>query len=49
VIAEIAETTAAEVDVAVDIAHAASKKWWRMSARWSAPRSCTRSPTTCWR
>jgi betaine-aldehyde dehydrogenase len=32
VIAEIAETTAAEVDVAVDIAHAASKKWWRMSA-----------------
>jgi acyl-CoA reductase-like NAD-dependent aldehyde dehydrogenase len=31
-IAEIAETTAAEVDAAVDAGHAAQKKWWRMSA-----------------
>lgn len=32
VIAEIAETTAAEVDTAVEIGHAAHKKWWRISA-----------------
>ena len=32
VIAEIAETTAAEVDAAVEAGQAAYKKWWRMSA-----------------
>ena len=32
VIAEIAETTAAEVDAAVDVAHVVQKKWWRISA-----------------
>jgi betaine-aldehyde dehydrogenase len=32
VIAQIAETTPAEVDAAVDAGHAAQKKWWRMSA-----------------
>ncbi|UCH41494.1 MAG: aldehyde dehydrogenase [Gammaproteobacteria bacterium] len=32
VIGQIAETTAAEVDAAVDAGHAAQKKWWRMSA-----------------
>ena len=32
VIAEIAETSAAEVDAAVDAGHAASRKWWRISA-----------------
>ena len=32
VIAQIAETTAAEVDAAVEAGHAASKKWWRISA-----------------
>ena len=32
VIAGIAETTAAEVDAAVDAGHAAQKKWWRISA-----------------
>jgi len=32
VIGQIAETTAAEVDAAVDAGHAASRKWWRMSA-----------------
>jgi betaine-aldehyde dehydrogenase len=32
VIAQIAETTAAEVDDAVEIGQAAYKKWWRMSA-----------------
>ncbi len=32
VIAEIAETTAAEVDTAVEIGQAAYKKWWRISA-----------------
>jgi len=32
VIAEIAETTAAEVDAAVEIGQVAYKKWWRMSA-----------------
>jgi acyl-CoA reductase-like NAD-dependent aldehyde dehydrogenase len=31
-IAEIAETTAAEVDAAVEAGHVAQKKWWRMSA-----------------
>ena len=31
-IAEIAETTAAEVDAAVEAGHLAQKKWWRMSA-----------------
>jgi betaine-aldehyde dehydrogenase len=31
-IAEIAETSAAEVDAAVEAAHVAQKKWWRMSA-----------------
>ena len=32
VIAEIAETTAAEIDAAVDAGHAAQKRWWRKSA-----------------
>ena len=32
VIAEIAETTAAEIDAAVDAGHAAQKIWWRKSA-----------------
>ncbi len=32
VIAQIAETTTAEVDAAVEIGQAAYKKWWRMSA-----------------
>jgi acyl-CoA reductase-like NAD-dependent aldehyde dehydrogenase len=32
VIGGIAETTAAEVDAAVDAGHAAQKKWWRISA-----------------
>jgi len=32
VIAEIAETTAAEVDAAVEVGQVAYKKWWRMSA-----------------
>ena len=32
VIAEIAETSAAEIDAAVDAGHAAQKKWWRNSA-----------------
>ncbi len=32
VIAEIAETTAAEVDAAVDAGQAAYRKWWRISA-----------------
>ena len=32
VIAEIAETTAAEIDAAVDAGHAAQKLWWRKSA-----------------
>jgi len=32
VIAQIAETTAAEVDAAVEIGQAAYKKWWRISA-----------------
>lgn len=32
VIAEIAETTPAEIDAAVEAGHAAQKKWWRMSA-----------------
>jgi len=31
-IAEIAETTATEVDAAVEAGHIAQKKWWRMSA-----------------
>jgi len=31
-IAEIAETTAAEVGAAVEAGHVAPKKWWRMSA-----------------
>ncbi|HKJ53765.1 MAG TPA: aldehyde dehydrogenase family protein, partial [Gammaproteobacteria bacterium] len=32
VIARIAETSAAEIDAAVDAGHAAQKKWWRKSA-----------------
>jgi betaine-aldehyde dehydrogenase len=32
VIAEIAETSATEIDAAVDAGHAAQKKWWRISA-----------------
>ncbi len=32
VIAEIAETTAAEIDAAVDAGQAAYRKWWRISA-----------------
>lgn len=32
VISEIAETTAAEVDAAVDAGHIAQKQWWRKSA-----------------
>jgi len=32
VIAEIAETTTAEVDAAVEVGQVAYKKWWRMSA-----------------
>ena len=32
VIAEIAETTAVEVDAAVEVGQVAYKKWWRMSA-----------------
>ena len=32
IIGEIAETTVAEVDAAVDIGQAAFKKWWRISA-----------------
>ncbi len=32
VIAQIAETSAAEIDVAVDCGHAAQKAWWRKSA-----------------
>ncbi len=32
IIATIAETTAAEVDAAVDAGHSAQKKWWRISA-----------------
>ena len=32
IIATIAETTAAEVDAAVDAGHSAQKKWWRSSA-----------------
>ncbi len=32
VIAQIAETTSAEVDAAVEAGHIAQKKWWRMSA-----------------
>ena len=32
VIAEIAETTVAEVDAAVEVGQVAYKKWWRMSA-----------------
>ena len=32
VIGQIAETTAAEIDAAVEAGHAAQKKWWRISA-----------------
>jgi acyl-CoA reductase-like NAD-dependent aldehyde dehydrogenase len=32
VISEIAETSAAEIDAAIEVGHAAQKKWWRMSA-----------------
>jgi len=32
VISQIAETSAAEIDAAIEVGHAAQKKWWRISA-----------------